>query len=240
LNDMEEYGEKLFARLGVEKESDPLAAVRAIPFERILEVSQAMNEEMGEQYVFMGPWGIVEDGWFMPDSPYSVIDKGEHNAVPMITCANLGELTGPGYVHVPEMIPGYVRLLSGTSRAGEKGYAAIFDQVPSNFREEGGVSAHAMELHYVFGMVDVPETWLQVKFLNQAAGAKSDVPVITDAERYVSEAMMKMWTAFAGTGNPSVKGLIDWPAYDKATDKYLYIVEPLQVKAGFSRIAQNK
>jgi para-nitrobenzyl esterase len=137
------------------------------------------------------------------------------------------------------MIPGYVRLLSGTGKAGKRGYAAIFDQVPGNFREEGGVSAHAMELHYVFGVVDVPETWLQVKFLNQSAGAKSETPVITDTERNVSETMMKMWTVFAKTGNPSVKGLIDWPSYEKATDKYLYIVEPLQVKSGFSGIAQD-
>jgi len=64
--------------------------------------------------------------------------------------------------------------------------------------------------------------------------------VITDAERNVSEAMMKMWTTFARTGNPSINGLIDWPAYDKDSDKYLYIVDPLEVRVVFSRIAQNK
>jgi para-nitrobenzyl esterase len=74
----------------------------------------------------------------------------------------------------------------------------------------------------------------------QAAGAKSRMPVITDADRNVSEAMMQMWTSFARTGNPSVKGLIDWPAYDKVTDKYLYIVEPPEVRSGFSRVAQNQ
>jgi para-nitrobenzyl esterase len=51
--------------------------------------------------------------------------------------------------------------------------------------------------------------------------------------------MMQMWTAFARTGNPSVPGLIDWPAYDEATDNYLYIVNPLQVKNGFSRILEG-
>jgi para-nitrobenzyl esterase len=239
LRGMEEYGNRLFARLGVEKESDPLAAVRAIHFEKIIEVSQAMNIEMGDEYVFMGPWGIVSDGWFLPDSPYNIIEKNKHNVVPIITCANLGELTGPGYVHVPEMIPGYVKLLNGANRVEKRGYAAIFDQVPGNFREEGGVSAHAMEMHYVFGDVDDPLPWQRLSYMYQAAGAKSSMPVITDAERNVSEAMMQMWTAFARTGNPSVKGLIDWPAYDEDTDKYLYIVEPLQVKSGFSRIAQN-
>ena len=240
LKDMEEFGIRLFARLGVDKKSDPLAAARSINFEKFIEVSQAMNVEMGGQYIFMGPWGIVSDGLFLPDTPYDIFEKNKHNAVPIIACANLGELTGPGYVHVPEMVPGYVKLLDAANRGGLKGYAAIFDQVPGNFRKEGGVSAHAMELHFVFGDVDDPLPWERLRYMYQAAGAKSPLPVITDADRKVSEVMMQMWTAFARTGNPSVKGLIDWPAYDKATDKYLYIVDPLQVRYGFSQIAQNK
>jgi para-nitrobenzyl esterase len=240
LKDMEEFGNRLFARLGVDKESNPLAAARSIHFEKIIEVSQTMNVEMGEQYVFMGPWGITNDGWFLPDTPYHIFEKNKHNAVPIITCANLGELTGPGYVHVPEMIPGYVKLLNAANRAGVKGYAAIFDQVPGNFREEGGVSAHAMEMHYVFGNVDDPLPWERLRYMYQAAGAKSPMPVITDTDRNVAEAMMQIWTTFARTGSPSVKELIDWPAYDEDTDKYLYIVDPLQVRAGFSRIAQNQ
>ena len=108
--------------------------------------------------------------------------------------------------------------------------------MPGNFREEGGVSAHAMELHFVFGNVDDPQPWERLSYMYQAAGAKSELPVITDAERKVSEEMMQMWTAFARTGNPSVPGLIDWPDWDETTDKYLYIVDPLQVKTGFSRL----
>ena len=50
---------------------------------------------------------------------------------------------------------------------------------------------------------------------------------------------MSLWAHFAKTGKPSVKGLIDWPAYDKAGDKYLYINEPLEIKTGFSKVAQG-
>ncbi|MFC1900765.1 carboxylesterase/lipase family protein [Chloroflexota bacterium] len=239
LEEMEEHGKKLFARLGVDKEPDPLAAVRAIDCEKIIEVSQAMNEEVGGQFAFMGPWGIVNDGWFMPDGPYNIIKDGKHNAVPMITCANLGELTGPGYVHVPQMIPGYVKLLSGANNSGKKGYAAIFDQVPGNFRQEGGVAAHAMEMHFVFGAVDDPMPWSILHFLYQTAGAKSPDPLITDAERSVSKAMMQMWTNFARTGDPSIPGSVEWPAWEENTDRYLYIVDPPQVKSGFSKVAQE-
>jgi len=51
--------------------------------------------------------------------------------------------------------------------------------------------------------------------------------------------MMQMWTEFARTGDPSVKGLVTWPAYDMATDQYLFITETLQVKSGYSKILQK-
>jgi para-nitrobenzyl esterase len=48
-----------------------------------------------------------------------------------------------------------------------------------------------------------------------------------------------MWAQFARTGNPSVEGLIEWPAWGSATDQYLYITDPLEVKSGFSKVAQK-
>jgi hypothetical protein len=35
-----------------------------------------------------------------------------------------------------------------------------------------------------------------------------------------------------------VKGLADWPAYDKASDKYLYVNKTPEVKTGYSKVAQ--
>ncbi len=238
-SDLEAFGEKLFARLGINQEKDPLKAARAIPWEKIIEIDQALNVEMGPEWVFMGPWNLVEDGWLMPDTPTNIFLAGKQNAVPFMLIANLGELTGPGYVFVPQMVAGYVNLLSGASKAKVKGYAGIFDQVPGNWRREGGVASHAMEMHFVFGQLDDPVAWRMLHFLYAAAGAKSPLPVITDAERKVSEAMMQMWTQFARTGDPSVKGLIYWPAWDKATEKYLYIAEPLQVKLGYSKVVKQ-
>jgi para-nitrobenzyl esterase len=157
----------------------------------------------------------------------------------MLIC-NTGELTGPGMIQFPKMVPGYLKLLAGAKVAGVKAYAGIFDQVPPNWRKEGGVSAHAMELHYVFGAVDDMPSWEVLFNLYETAGAKSRLPVITDAERNVSENMMRMWTQFARTGNPSVKGLIDWPNWKPSTDKYLYIAEPLQVKTGYSKVQKQE
>jgi carboxylesterase type B len=62
---------------------------------------------------------------------------------------------------------------------------------------------------------------------------------LTDVDRKVSEAMMKMQTNYAKKGNPSVEGLVTWPTYEKDADQYLYITDPLQVKSGYSKIAKK-
>ena len=244
MKEMEVFGEKLFAKLGIDKEKDPLIAARALPWEKIIEVDQALNVEMAQEqdpwFVFLGPWTVTVDGWFIRDTARNIFKAGKQNAVPFILSANLGELTGPGYVHIPQIIPEYVGLLSEARKANIKGYAVIFDHIPINWKREGGVSSHAMEMHYVFGTLDDSYAWSTHFFLYASGGAKSPIPLITDVDRKVSEEMMKMWTQFAKTGNPGIKGLIEWPAYDEDTDRYLYIAESLQVKSGFSRIVENK
>ena len=96
---MEKFGEKFFTRLGVDKEKDPLAAARALPWEKIIEIEQAFNVELGHEYVFMGPWNLLEDGWFMPGTIPAIFQTGKRNQVPFLMVANMGELTGPGLRH---------------------------------------------------------------------------------------------------------------------------------------------
>lgn len=236
LKELEVMGEKFFAKLGVDKEKDPLAAARALPWEKIVEADSALISELA----MLGPAGLWEaavDGWFLPDTPTDIFKAGKQNTVPLIVCANLGELTGPGILVLPFLIPAYVDMLAAVTRAGAKGYACIFDQVPSHWKQTGCVSTHAMELGYVFGDWDnTTGGWLLLFMLASQSGAKSPNPGLTDADRKVSEAMMAMWAQFAKTGDPNVKGLVSWPAYEAASERYLYIAEPLEVKSGFSKV----
>ena len=236
LRELEVMGEKFFAKLGVDKEKDPLAAARALPWEKIIETDNTLTREL----VMFGPEGLWEagvDSWFLPDTPTNIFKTGQQNTVPLIVCANLGEVTGPGVLVFPFLIPGYVDMLSSVSQAGQKGYAAIFDHVPAGWKREGCISTHAMELGYVFGDWDnTTGGWLLVFMLASQSGAKSPDPGLTDIDRKVSEAMMAMWTQFAKTGNPNVKGLTKWPAYEAASDQYLYIADPMEVKSGFSKV----
>jgi para-nitrobenzyl esterase len=235
LKELEAMGEKFFAKLGVNEEKDPLAAARALPWEKIIETDNTMTRELA----MLGPEGLWDagvDGWFLPDTPANIFKAGKQNTAPLMVCANLGEVTGPGVLVFPFLVPGYVNMLSSVSQAGQKGYAAIFDHVPAGWKREGCISTHAMELGYVFGdWDDKAGNWFMLYFLASQSGAKSPDPGLTDTDRKVSEEMMSMWTQFAKTGNPSVKGLIDWPVWKPDSDLYLYIAEPLKVKSGFSK-----
>jgi para-nitrobenzyl esterase len=234
LDKMETFGEKLFRKLGVDKEKEPLAAVRRLSWETIINTDQELNVEMGPEYVFMGPWQVVHDGWFLPDTLVNMFRTGRRNQVPYLVIANKGELTGPGILIADMIIKDYLRLLTGRSTAESRGYAAVFDQVPEGWKSEGCVPAHGMELHYVFGALDDSEAWATAKAGYEASGAKSTIPTISHSDRAVAENIMSIWTGFAKSGNPCVEGLIEWPAWEPAADEYLLITDPLQIKTGFS------
>ncbi|MBN1188138.1 MAG: carboxylesterase family protein [Dehalococcoidales bacterium] len=234
LDEMEKFGGKLFHKLGVDKEKDPLLAVRKLPWETIINTDQELNVEMGREYVFMGPWHVVHDGWFLPDTLVNMFQTGHRNQVPYLIVANKGELTGPGSLIADRMIKDYLKLLTGTSTTDSRGYAAVFDRVPEGWRREGCVAAHGMELHYIFGALDDAEAWADARGSYTSSGAKSLIPFISDSDRKASENIMTIWTNFARTGSPSVKGLIEWPAWDPRTDKYLLLTDFLQIKAGYT------
>ena len=48
----------------------------------------------------------------------------------------------------------------------------------------------------------------------------------------VADQAATVWAQFAKTGNPSVPGLIDWPAYTEENNAYLDIGSPLEAKTG--------
>ena len=238
LKEMEELGVKLFAKLGVNDADDPLKAARELPFEKIMEARDALMKESQGDSMRMGLDDATIDGWFLPKSPIELFESGKYNAVPLITVANKGEITGPGGLLLPQLIPAYVNMHEFQNKAGVKSYAAIFDQVPSKWRAAGAVSTHAMEVLYVFGDYDNRSGWWPLMYgLASQSGAKDpNDPGLNDADRSVSEAMMKMWSRFALTGDPNVEGMAQWPVYNKEEDRYMYIADPLEIKIGFSKI----
>ncbi|UCG54692.1 MAG: carboxylesterase family protein, partial [Dehalococcoidia bacterium] len=152
LDEMEARGEKLFTKLGVDRERDPLTAARSLPWQKIIEAGSAVTTELNVPW---GPpwsaWDSTVDGWFLPNTPANIFKAGKQNNVPFIMGANLGELTVPNFVWMPWVIPGYVRLFSGANNIGGKVYGYIFDHVPMGWKRKGITCNHGRELTYVFG-----------------------------------------------------------------------------------------
>jgi len=236
LEEAEALGEQLVAKLGIPEDGDVLAALRATPYEQILQAGAAMSEEL-EQRAVGALNSVVVDGWFMPDTPTNVFKAGRQNGVSLITCANQGELAEEPLGHG---LTAYLSRLTAVSKSGNNAYAALFSQVPSIWKQEGVLAFHGLELPYVFGMLAVVPHPIFYETFAQPSGAQSQDPGLTEEDEQVSEAMMTMWAQFAKTGDPSVEGLTDWPAWDPTNDQYLDIAWPLEVKSGYSKIVPEE
>ena len=71
--DIENNGKTLFKKLGIDSKFDPLDQVRALPFSKLLEASQALEPPRipGKPPGFM--WDGAIDGWMLPDSPVNIL-----------------------------------------------------------------------------------------------------------------------------------------------------------------------
>jgi para-nitrobenzyl esterase len=235
----EELGQRVFAKLGVDRESDPLAAARALPWKSIIEADRELVNELG---LTIARWNSTIDGWLFEKSTAELIRTGEAaNWVPVIAGCNLGEIDGTGepYLTYPSLIQANINVATSAARAGKQGFTYLFDRVPHGWRKGGCVSFHRLEPGYVFGDWDDRFGFFHSDAfpLARASGAKQENPELDAGDRRVSEAMMEMWTTFARTGVPSLPGHEPhWPRYAPATDQYLLIVDPPMVKSGYSKL----
>jgi len=236
LADQEAIGEQLFAKLGV----TTLAQARALDWETVEQANTELGAELN-MFTPAGPiWNYTVDGYVFPVSHDTVIREGDHYAVPLIGSCCSGEIP-PGTMMALN-IPCYVEIFEGNIEAGAESYACINDLVPAGWRAEGGIIGHGNDLPYAFGFLDLPWAWGMMRIgaafpEGPPAGVTSDAGV-TSADIQDAEDMMTIWVQFMKTGDPSVSGLIDWPAWDASGDKYVEIGYPIQVKSGYSLVSQ--
>ena len=218
LEEAESMGEEVAAKLGVAGEEDVLDALRAISWEEILEAAGDVGYRSR----------LTVDDWVLPDTVYSIFQEGKQSDVPLIVGANEGE----GF----ELSGNVPRLAASMSTVESKAYVYVFSHVPAGWKEEGCVAFHGIEIPYVFGYLDGLKA-PTVIYLSRTGGATSFDPGIDEMDELVAENTMTIWSQFAATGDPSVEGLVTWPAYEAATDQYLDIGHTLEVKTGVSEAA---
>ncbi len=224
LEEAEAAGEALAAKLGVDGEEDVLAALRDKSWEEILEAagsSDLTNPEAGWRA------NLVADGWVLPDSVNNIFADGRQSDVPLIVGANEGEGNELMYTvpHVAESM----------STVSSEAYVYVFSQLPKTWRDEGCVAFHGLELPYVFGRIPEGLSERIVLLLAPGGGCTAVVPEADENDELAAENAMTLWARFASTGNPSVDGLVTWPAWDATGDQYLDLSSELEVKTGVAQ-----
>jgi para-nitrobenzyl esterase len=177
---------------------------------------------------------ITVDGWSMLDAPLTLVSKGTWNAVPVMWGG--GEKEAGVINNAITAAPG---LLKGNPNL----FIYMVTHLPSNWKNKPLVAFHGLELFYEFGGRDVPINKAAVLEMakENATGPIPDDPGFDKTDDVLADNIMKIWARFAATGNPAIRGLVEWPAY-KATpgeDKYLSIEVPFEVKSGYMGKKKN-
>ncbi|HMI89926.1 MAG TPA: carboxylesterase family protein [Polyangiales bacterium] len=216
----EEGGQRLAANFGIPEDANVLSALRAKTWQEILAGATAA----------MVTSNLSIDGWVLPQSVNDVFAAGKQSDVPLIVGANEGE---PG--EFAQSIPSLAASMQSVS---SKAYVYNFTQLPLGWRAEGCYAFHGLELPYVFGHMDGIKS-ATILFLGMRSCSTGSDPQIGAEDEMIAENTMRIWTQFAKTGNPSVAGLVDWPAYTQASDQYLEIGPALTVKSGVAASGQT-
>jgi para-nitrobenzyl esterase len=160
------------------------------------------------------------DAWSLNDNTINIFDEALGNDVPVLIGGDENER---------EVFEGYVYdWLPALTHRTSKVYVYRFMRVPANWKKAGMKAPHAMEVPYQFG--DLSGKWTVPHGIHDDLGINKD-------DATVAENTMRMWVNFAGSGDPSVKGLIQWPSFKAAPgrDKYVTIDVKPEVQSGFMK-----
>ena len=213
----EARGVKIATKLGLDKAKDTLAALRRATWEELIEA--AADREVG----FMA--NLVVDGHVLPLSVHDTFIQGKQHDVPLIVGANAGERG--------ELLDTVPLLASAASRTAQSEvFVYNFSHMPAGWKKLPCVAFHGVEIPYVFGYIPEGLSNQTILYLSRGGGCTTNEHGADAKDHVVADQTMRMWVNFVKTGNPSVAGLVNWPAYTEETDQYLDIGETLEVKKG--------
>ena len=259
---MEKQGEQIAKDLGVAEAADPLAALRSLSADKILEVTKptlGIGSETGQGNRFRP----VTDGWVIPDDINTIFEQGRQNDVPLITGTNANE----GIVF---MLNTPIKTVEQYRAAIKSVYGRFADEVlalypvsePSEIRKAmsdrlGDQGFIAGARYFVRAMGKVKSKAYLYHFtmkpqgpLGETLGAfhGSEIPYVFDnldkgvsppdeKRRSLAKLISGYWVQFAKTGDPNRKGTPFWPAYQTVSDQHLELGETVRVGQGLRKTA---
>jgi para-nitrobenzyl esterase len=236
----EENGEKMAEALGAKS----IAELRAKPADELLKNSR-------------GPFGIIVDGWFVPEDLSITYENHKQNEVDVLVGSNRDEGTffsrgggnaeqfsGTAKRRFNDLADAFLKLYpaGSDSEAGASQLASFRDEFGWQMREWAQLQSERGKVKaYLYYMTHVPPSPpgqpsrgathtadLQYMFNNQPPNV-----TWTDIDKQLAETMSSYWVNFAATGNPNGKGLPEWPAYsEKKGAKNIVLGDTVMVGQG--------
>jgi para-nitrobenzyl esterase len=240
LGSMERKGVEIERELGCHREEDRLAALRAVPAERLLAASHpSVARADGNRF------GPIVDGRLLPRHPAELWAEGKTHRVPFMAGSNADD----GGVFT-----------RGIKLRNERGYRfalrrifgedarRVEEMFPASDDEDVMLTARRLVTvcFFVSSMRSLArgsaatgsKTWLYhfrrvsplAERLGLGAAHGLEIPYVfgtfgprgfDETDRALGEKMRSYWVQFARTGDPNADGLPEWPAYDAKTDRHL-------------------
>jgi len=250
---MEKQGERLAKDLGCSEAADPLAALRGLSAEKLLEGSKAsMGFTPGNTFT------PVVDGWVLPDDIMTIFDTGRQNLVPLIVGANADE----GTIFVPKPPFDNIEVYRGHVKKTHGKFANdVLTMYPANDPSEirkamcgilgdgffvSGARQFARAVEKAGGkayLYHFTMTWpgfvasLGAFHMGEMVFAFNNIELykntrnvpFEEKHQSLANVMSAYWVQFAKTGNPNKKGLMEWPAYDSTKDQYIEFGEEVKL-----------
>ncbi len=259
LEDAEKRAVTYTRSIGIESNgAEALAALRALPAEKLLEGASAPEvlAGMSRGQPVIGVSGSILDGRFLTKSPEATFAAGEQARVPTVVGANDRDL-GIGMAETKDGLFALFGVYSGEARsiydpAGNEALDELKQQIladktlvePSRHLADEMVRAGQPTWWYRFSYVaeSLRDKWkgtlhgFEIPYVfNIPAAHVGDK--VTDADKAMGRLASAYWVAFGKTGDPNGDDRPEWPRHDPSADRVInftnngVVVGPDPVKA---------
>ena len=243
--------EKIGAAFAKAAGADSIKALRAVPAEKIVEVSN--NDAEGRK--FRSQPNV--DGWVLPDEIRNIFARGKQNDVPVIVGSNANEMTSlTTPAALPKTMEEYRKRVEAQYGEAAKEFDAVYP-----VKTEADITAAYLGILRDVTFTLPMRTWARavatgrskayLYFFSHAppnpnskylgayhAGEIAYVfnnlnrqnAAMTEADAKLSEMMMSYWVNFATTGDPNGKGLLKWTPYNRDAEAYMDFGDSVQVR----------
>ncbi len=219
---------------------DSLAALRAVPADKLVAIAGFRTQE-------------TVDGWVFPDEVRTIFARKTHNNVAIIAGSNANEMTTLTVpASWPKTLEEYRTRVAAQYGDMVKDFDAVYPVTSDadvrdswlgsqrdalftlNMRTWARLTVAGGSKAYLYQFTHVtpnPNPQLGAYHASEIAYVFNNArPAWMDVDRRLADQMSSYWVNFATTGDPNGKGLPAWTAYDLNAEPYMDLGDTPQVR----------